>query len=631
MRVINLLLLSLIICSATSVSAQEVDSLFRKLKVVSGEDRIETLLSISHYHLTNSPDSVDKYAWMAHQEAIGIGNNDLLAKSIWLLGCSQRIIKDYDSAKRCFELATGLSSDTELQANVRMGLGGLAYGLQEFDVALEHFINASKAYETLQKIDRLSAAYGNIGLIMNVTDLDEKAFFYYRRSIDLSRSIGLKGSLLPTLVNISTLFLKNEEYDSAIAYADECYQLSRADNLLFGMGKSVSIIAQALIKKEAYNESIARSKEGQQIFDELGIEQLKFGMQRYEALALFKLGREREALEIALELESKMSGDVEPDLEHIYLLLHDIYEALGDYELALGYHQKFHQRYENFLEKEKEQYLTELETKYAVEKKEQEIASLTQQNAIQELKSGRQNILLVTSVLSAMLIVVLIMLYYQRRLTKQKEQTAIHRQQLLRSQLNPHFIFNSLSSIRGFLFSGGNTAPAIAYLGKFAKLMRMVLDLSSKEWVTLADELAALELYLEIQKIRFKNSFDFKITLGAGLDPDEMKVPPLTAQPFVENAIEHGLKGIDQGGVVEITCANKDRKLVFEIRDNGIGIDHVKPHQKHQSKAIQIFRERLSILSGYMRASLNFNVADLSHQGRERGTLVTYELPLMEV
>ena len=108
------------------------------------------------------------------------------------------------------------------------------------------------------------------------------------------------------------------------------------------------------------------------------------------------------------------------------------------------------------------------------------------------------------------------MLYYQKRLIKQKEQTSIHKQQLLRSQLNPHFIFNSLSSIRGFLFSGGDTKPAISYLGKFAKLMRMVLDLSSKEWVSLADELKALEMYLEIQKIRFKHSFEFNISLSEG-------------------------------------------------------------------------------------------------------------------
>ena len=115
-----------------------------------------------------------------------------------------------------------------------------------------------------------------------------------------------------------------------------------------------------------------------------------------------------------------------------------------------------------------------------------------------------------------------------------------------------------------------------------------------------------------------------------GINPDEMKVPPLTAQPFVENAIEHGLKGIDQGGIIEISCANKNSKLVFEIKDNGIGIDHVKSHNSHQSRAIQIFKERLSILSKYMRMNFSFNIADLAQKGDEKGTLVTYELPLVK-
>ncbi len=611
--------------------AQDLDALTSKLVNAEGKEHIEILLDISHYHLTNSPDSVDKYALLAYDEAINIGDDNLTAKSIWLLGCSQRIMKNYDSAKMFFLLADSLSEEPELVANIQMGLGGLAYGLQEFDIALEHFINATKIFEELNRPDRLSAAYGNIGLIMNVTNLDEKAFYYYRRSIAIARSIDLKGSLLPTLVNISTLFLNKEQYDSAIAYAGECYELSKADGLLFGMGKSVSIIAQAHLKKEQYELGIAKAKEGQVIFEELGIEQLKFGMRRYEALGLFKSGNPEEALKIALELEGKMSREVEPDLEHIYSLLHEIYESLGDYENALRYHQKFHDQYENFLEQEKEEYLTELETKYAVERSEQKIASLTQENAIKSLENERKSFLLVMLLLGASLIVVLVMFYYQKRLAKQKEQTAIHRQQLLRSQLNPHFIFNSLSSIRGFLFSGGDVKPAIHYLGKFAKLMRMVLDLSSKEWVSLGDELKALEIYLEIQKIRFKNSFDFNITLGEGVNPDEMKVPPLTAQPFVENAIEHGLKGINQGGIIEITCANKNSKLVFEIKDNGIGIDHVIPHGNHQSRAIKIFKERLSILNSYMRGTFNFNIADLAHDGKENGTLVTYELPLVKI
>ncbi len=307
-----------------------------------------------------------------------------------------------------------------------------------------------------------------------------------------------------------------------------------------------------------------------------------------------------------------------------------IYEKLGKYERALRYQQKFHEVYEAFIDENQSKRINELEAKFETERRETEITLLRSEAALKESADAKKNWVIISVSALAVFLVVAGWLFYQRRLSQERERSAIHKQQLLRSQINPHFIFNSLSSIRGFLFEGNDTKPAINYLGKFAKLMRMVLELSSKEWVSLAEEMKALELYLEIQQIRFNKAFDFQLSIDKSIDPNTIMVPPLTAQPFIENAIEHGLKGMDKNGRVEIACLKEHGKLVFKIQDNGIGIDHVEPRKNHQSRAIQIFKERMGIIGHRMKTSFSFNISDIGNDAGAHGTLVTYELPILK-
>ncbi len=114
------------------------------------------------------------------------------------------------------------------------------------------------------------------------------------------------------------------------------------------------------------------------------------------------------------------------------------------------------------------------------------------------------------------------------------------KQRLLRSQMNPHFIFNSLSGIQNFIVTEKSTKASI-YLSKFATLVRNILDSSVKEYVTLEKEIATIENYLELQKVRYAGKFEFSIKTDDAIDPESTMIPPMLAQPFIENAIEHGI------------------------------------------------------------------------------------------
>ena len=181
--------------------------------------------------------------------------------------------------------------------------------------------------------------------------------------------------------------------------------------------------------------------------------------------------------------------------------------------------------------------------------------------------------------LSIALVFILIgvILFFFYKTTKESEENKLRadaleiERTLLRTQMNPHFIFNALNSIQSFITSN-NQGEAVRYLSKFAKLMRMILNNSMQQYVLLSEELASLSLYLDLEQVRFNNRFSYKIDIDDEVEEDLVKVPPMLIQPFVENAILHGLMHKPEGGLITICLTeNGNNTLTCTITDNGVG------------------------------------------------------------
>ncbi len=173
-------------------------------------------------------------------------------------------------------------------------------------------------------------------------------------------------------------------------------------------------------------------------------------------------------------------------------------------------------------------------------------------------------------------------------------------QQSLNASMNRHFIFNSLNSIQ-FYINSNDRLSANKYLTNFAKLIRKNLDTSinGTNLVSLSDELERLELYLSLENMRFQNKFEYQITVEKGIDPDELDVPPMFLQPFVENSIWHGILPKKEKGKIDITIKKEEGKYVFVLTDNGLGIEESlsnKIESTHSSKGMLITTGRLEIL-----------------------------------
>ncbi|MEM9022945.1 MAG: histidine kinase [Bacteroidota bacterium] len=220
-------------------------------------------------------------------------------------------------------------------------------------------------------------------------------------------------------------------------------------------------------------------------------------------------------------------------------------------------------------------------------------------------------ILTIFSLLWAVFYTRLAMLKKQNMLLKRAFQSE---QKALRAQMTPHFIFNALNSIQ-HLVGNDQKAEAVSNMSKFSRLMRKILHNSKYQSIPLSEELETLELYLQMESLRFEGFFQYEIDVDAKIDPDDVEIPSMLIQPFVENALWHGIMNKkNRKGKVHIGIENRNDMLVCSITDNGVGrkaAAALNKNTNYQSSGMEITRERLRILNLTRGSSLSMNVIDL--------------------
>lgn len=223
----------------------------------------------------------------------------------------------------------------------------------------------------------------------------------------------------------------------------------------------------------------------------------------------------------------------------------------------------------------------------------------------------------------------------QKQKVEFEQQVEVSKAELkaLRAQMNPHFVFNSLNSIQHFILNSKGE-EAVKYLNKFAKLIRLILNNSEKQFVTINEDLDAIKLYLELEQMRFDNKFNYKIIIHPSIDPDYDEIPPMLMQPYLENAILHGLNPKETDGHLQIEIENTGQFIKCTIKDDGIGreksseIQNLNARGKHQSLGMKITKDRLRILNNMYQSSLSVNIIDLYHTDQSAaGTQVEIFIP----
>ena len=237
--------------------------------------------------------------------------------------------------------------------------------------------------------------------------------------------------------------------------------------------------------------------------------------------------------------------------------------------------------------------------------------------------------------------IILVMKLREQRLIKEEKIRGEFRERLttsemkaLRSQMNPHFLYNSLNAIRLFVLQN-DSDNAEKYLVKFARLMRLILDNSRQEWVTLASELDQLHLYIELEQLRFNNGFDFSIETDSSLRREDIAIPPMIIQPYIENAILHGIAHKKEKGHILISLKPVNSHLECVVEDDGIGREQAallksKRIASHNSVGLKVTEERLQLISERSGKEASVSVIDKFNNAKmPTGTKVIVRLPLM--
>lgn len=312
----------------------------------------------------------------------------------------------------------------------------------------------------------------------------------------------------------------------------------------------------------------------------------------------------------------KLGGNPAYIAEVYDLLLARIGEETGDYKKAFEYKEMGRAITDSIRNVEKATQVAELERKYSQAKNEKTITELAQQKRIYLLLA-----------FAGLLGLIALAFFIRQQSLKSKQKIMEAEQRLNRARMNPHFFFNALSSLQAFALQGNDGKSMASNLSKFSHIMRETLESTYKEYVTIEQEMDFLKEYLELQKMRFPQKFKYEVSVAGDLEPDEVLIPSMILQPFVENSIEHGFTGIDYEGLVSVGFKKEAENLFINITDNGKGLTSAaKENSEHISRASQIIKDRIYLLNIRLKTKAGFSI-DNNPGGN--GVTVKIYLPLL--
>ncbi|SMC37050.1 tetratricopeptide repeat-containing sensor histidine kinase [Cellulophaga tyrosinoxydans] len=545
-------------------------------------------------------------AIMLHKEALDAAtkanNLELKVFSLNMLSVVYRrmdaIKTALDYAQEALELAETVENPSEgLKRSINVslnGIGNIYQTLKQYTVAIETFKKSLSFEEKLNNKLGLAINNQNIGECYEELGQLNLALNYFRKSLAFNEEIDNNMGRVICNNSIAQVYIKQKKLQPALRILE-------------------STLKQSIALGDKYFTS--------SVYINLGWVLME--LEQFEA-------SEKNLLEgIRLAVKHNLNGSQATG----YKLLSDLFAKQEDFAKSLEYYKKAKTIDEVLMNETNVRYVNDILFKYDTEKKNNQIQALARENELVRLKLRKnENTFLVSTLLLALLALILYILYRQYQLKNEKKLLTLE-QSMLRSQMNPHFLFNSLNSIKLYIINN-EKKNAVYYLNKFSKLVRKILEASSLKEISLSEELETIELYMNIENIRFSNEIKFKIEIEEGIDTELIKIPSLILQPFLENAIWHGLssKEGDKSIWIEVKKEN-DYFTAISIYDNGIGraaAEVIKENKvlKRKSIGIDITKERLANFSKDYENSFDFKMVDLfDDNNNPNGTKVTIHIP----
>lgn len=556
-----------------------------------------------------------------------------------LLGTYYRDQSQYFRSVELHNQALSFSEDKNIIDGILYSnnmLGVVYRRMDDVNKGLQYHYKALELAEKLEDktdftIRNTAIAVNGIGNANLILEEYESARNQFKRSFEIEKSIDNHLGLAINHQNIGITYEELNQPDSAQYH----YFESLKENRLIGneIGKMIcyNSIGRIYLKKEKFHDALKYFDQAEAIAEEAGDSFYTATIYYQKGVTLLNLTDYQKAkayLDKSLELSIK--HNLKSNQSETYSALASYYEQQGNYKEALYCVNKSKDVQSDYLNENNLRLKNNLEISYETESKANQILSLKKEKdeIIEKVSKKQQTILILIFLLG--LLALLGILFYQRDKLRKEKQMLELEQKVLRAQMNPHFTFNALNSIKTYIISQ-NTEEAVKYLNKFAKLIRGVLYSSDKKVVTLAEELETVESYLSIERLRFKDPIALEVNVDE-LDLKELEIPPLILQPFIENALWHGLapKTGDKKILIHV-YRNGNNTICIDISDNGVGREASQKnnhHKTHQSLGVAISRKRLHNHFNLRKDYISLKFTDLKDDNDiPRGTKVSICIP----
>lgn len=643
-------------------SVEQGIALAKEIEYLSGEADLLNLLGVISWQKGNLLGAIDYY-----EQSLELRNTEQEGESIsdahGNIGIAYLMLGKFDESIDQLEKCVSLRRTLGLNLKLASAAGNLGYAYfykGEYEEAIRCYLEAVEIFETQGDDSSLSSLLNNIGGVYFELEEFEKAQSYFERALVAAKRLDNETELIPILGNLGHIDLYNEQYSKAIEKYLFVLEKGRglidpslaveASNGLGNAYQELGHLDQAIkYYRQAIDVEADPSLRHLRLSTLLSLASLYF--EQYQAdpevgdleTLHYAVSLAEEALAISTEMDLKRK---QSDANY---RLFQLYELLGDPVRALDYFKAYKEISDAILDAEKHQQIAELETQYQVANKNREIETLEAKRQIQELKINEQqesmkaqqrlNMIALIILLTILLTGYLLWKWMQSRQRNARNELLIKNlrteQRLFRSQMNPHFIYNSLNSIQSYI-SSNESYLAEKYLAKFAKLMRGILENSMKETVPFEKELEVIDGYLELEKVRFEGRFDFEIRLDDDLEEEFVSIPPMLIQPFLENSILHGFANVKGDGLLKVSFREEDDYLICEIDDNGIGrvaAGNLPKKKGKTSLATQITNDRLATISQQAGRPASIEFLDKYEDKEQRvpaGTRVILNIPILD-
>lgn len=530
-------------------------------------------------------------------------NSRSYAPTLNMIGFSYLDQDNTEQALLCFlkaDSVTEVEKYHSLNANIKLSISNVYVAMNDYDKAQEVLVLAVLKL----KENGIEGSAGKGAILMQLTNVCnelkefEKAKKYGEEAKQILMKLDFKDQIIQLNGMLGDVALGRKDYKEA----EKCYSQMLYDS-----------------EKQEYNNRVASAY--------YGLGDVYFKMNNYQKSEYYFLK--------ALNKSGK--SNVNGVYRNTLLSLSELNYILGNYKKAFDYKKSYKVIVDSVRTIEKEKAINDINVKYETEKKDKEIGELAAQNEIASLEITNKSLALTQRNylllgLGGLLLLLAIVgyLFYQQNKIKNQQQTAQLEQKLLRTQMNPHFMSNSLMSIQTYMYEN-NTQDAALYLGKFGKLTRQILDASRQDYIPLEEEVTFIKNYLDFQQLMFPNKLNYVVKIDESIeDAEDLMIPPMLSQPFIENAIEHGIRHLqDSKGNVSVVFKQQNENLVLEIEDNGIGRKHAhninaQVKSNHTSHSTSITQERIELFKKKHKQHIMFNILD-----QEIGTKVRFEMPLI--